>query len=298
MNQKKALRRLKELQRITLLNEDEEFEYTEILTYLIEETKNTHYMVELGGFYYERRNFDKALKYYEMAYAYGNEWVSEGLGYIWYYGRTGEVDYEKAFHYYSKAAELGNLRSKIKVADMYKNGYFVDKDYAKYTEIIEESKHLVENTRYLNEPFPEIYTRLARIRKEQNRYEEAAELYLKAKDFLAERLLYTHFFGDRNVMKWLIEDLYTIIPFNETDFDLFDLYFLLKTPVTVTFRFQLKKYTVRSTETEEGTAIEFEGKWFRTIDDFFEKAVISGLVLTDYYRDLYAFEVRYEKNDK
>jgi tetratricopeptide (TPR) repeat protein len=228
---------------------------------------------------------------------YGNEWVCEGLGYIWYYGRTGEVDYEKAFHYYSKAAELGNLRSRIKVADMYKNGYFVEKDYAKYTEIIEKSKHLVENARYLNEPFPEIYTRLAGIRKEQKRYEEAAKLYLQAKDFLAERILYTHFFGDRNVMKWLTEDLYTIIPFNETDFDLFDLYYLLKNPVTVTFRYTSRKYTVRSTETEEGTAVEFEGKWFRTIDDFFAKAVINGKVLTDYYRDLYAFEVVYEKND-
>ena len=297
MNQNQAIKRLNELYKKSPLTEDEEFEYTEILAYLIEETKDTDYMVELGGFYYERRVFDKALKYYEMAYAYGNEWVSEGLGYIWYYGRTGEVDYEKAFHYYSKAAELGNLRSRIKVADMYKNGYFVEKDYAKYTEIIEESKHLVENARYLNEPFPEIYTRLARIRKEQKRYEEAADLYLQAKNFLAERILYTHFFGDRNVMKWLTEDLYTIIPFNETDFDLFDLYYLLKTPVTVTFRYESGKYTVRSTETEEGTAVEFAGRWFRTIDDFFAKAVINGKVLTDYYRDLYAFEVTYEKDD-
>ena len=297
MNQNQAIKRLNELYKKSPLTEDEEFEYTEILAYLIEETKDTDYMVELGGFYYERRVFDKALKYYEMAYAYGNEWVSEGLGYIWYYGRTGEVDYEKAFHYYSKAAELGNLRSRIKVADMYKNGYFVEKDYAKYTEIIEESKHLVENARYLNEPFPEIYTRLARIRKEQKRYEEAADLYLQAKNFLAERILYTHFFGDRNVMKWLTEDLYTIIPFNETDFDLFDLYYLLKTPVTVTFRYESRKYTVRSTETEEGTAVEFAGRWFRTIDDFFAKAVINGKVLTDYYRDLYAFEVTYEKDD-
>ena len=297
MNQDKAIKRLNELYKKSPLTEDEEFEYTEILAYLIEETKDTDYMVELGGFYYERRVFDKALKYYEMAYAYGNEWICEGLGYIWYYGRTGEVDYEKAFHYYSKAAELGNLRSRIKVADMYKNGYFVEKDYAKYTEIIEESKHLVENARYLNEPFPEIYTRLARIRKEQKRYEEAADLYLQAKNFLAERILYTHFFGDRNVMKWLTEDLYTIIPFNETDFDLFDLYYLLKTPVTVTFRYESRKYAVRSTETEEGTAVEFEGKWFRTIDDFFAKAVINGKVLTDYYRDLYAFEVTYEKDD-
>ena len=131
MNQNQAIKRLNELYKKSPLTEDEEFEYTEILAYLIEETKDTDYMVELGGFYYERRAFDKALKYYEMAYAYGNEWVSEGLGYIWYYGRTGEVDYEKAFRYYSKAAELGNLRSRIKVADMYKKRIFCRKGLCK-----------------------------------------------------------------------------------------------------------------------------------------------------------------------
>ena len=291
MSISKAIRRVERLRTKEPLSEEEEFEYTETLSYLIEETKNSDFMVELGGFYYERRIFDKALKYYEMAFECGNEWVSEGLGYIWYYGRTGETDYEKAFRYYSIAAKNGNLRSKIKLADMYKNGYYVEKDYQKYCQIIEESKALVDNAYYLNEPLPEIYTRLARIRKDQGRTDEAAELYLEAKSFLAQRIRVTHFFGDRNIMKWLIEDLYTIICFDETDFDLYDLYYVLKKPVTVVFRHENRKYQIQSEDTEDGMAVRFENTWFRTIDDFFGKAMINKVLLTDLYRELYAFEV-------
>ena len=37
--------------------EEEIFAYTEAMTFLIRETKNPDYMMELGGFYYEERNF-------------------------------------------------------------------------------------------------------------------------------------------------------------------------------------------------------------------------------------------------
>lgn len=110
----------------SLLSPDEEFMLIEALEYLIEETKETGWMVELGGYYYGEKQFDLALKYYEMADTYGDKWAPEGLGYILYYGRTGERDYDKAFKYYSKAADNGYLKSKIKVADMYKNGYGVE----------------------------------------------------------------------------------------------------------------------------------------------------------------------------
>ncbi|MBQ2582417.1 MAG: sel1 repeat family protein, partial [Erysipelotrichaceae bacterium] len=49
-----------------------------------------------------------------------------------------EKDYDKAFHYYTKAMNNGLLKSRIKVADMYKNGYGVEQDMDKYVELIEE----------------------------------------------------------------------------------------------------------------------------------------------------------------
>lgn len=71
-------------------SEEDTFLFTEALKYLIEETKDSNYMVELGGLYYEAREFDLALKYYELAAEYNNLYAISNLGYVWYYGRTGE----------------------------------------------------------------------------------------------------------------------------------------------------------------------------------------------------------------
>ncbi|MBR4164496.1 MAG: sel1 repeat family protein [Solobacterium sp.] len=290
MEHVKAVNAINKLRMKPILTEEEEFIYIESLMYMIEETKDTDYMVELGGYYYEKKIFDKALKYYEMADTYGDTWAAEGLGYIWYYGRTGETDYEKAFHYYSKAADRGYLKSCIKLADMYKNGYYVKKDYGMYCHIIEEAYKTVKDAENLNEPYPEICTRLAGIRKKQNRYEEAISLYHDAKMFLQQRICYTHFFGDLNIMKWLIEDLYSMIPFDPLGFDFYDLYYLLKKPVTVRFRYKGDVYTVEAVETEEGIAIHFDNQWYRNVDDFMYKAYIKGDKLHGLYRQMYGFE--------
>ena len=101
---------------------------------------------------------------------------------------------------------------------MYKNGYFVEKDYEKYRQIIEELYPKVEYAQYLGEPLPEIFTRLAHIRKEEGKTDEAIDLYLRTKDFQAQRISCNDFFGDLNIMKWLIDDLYKLIEFNREDF--------------------------------------------------------------------------------
>ena len=298
MNISEAEKIYRELGYKSIRSEDEEFMLTEALEYLVRETKDTGWMVELGGYYYEEKKFDLALKYYELADMYGDNWAPEGLGYIWYYGRTGTKDYEKAFHYYQKAAEKGNLKSKVKLADMYKNGYYVERDYAKYVRLIEEMYPKVENTRNLYDPKPEVYTRLARIREEEGNTEEAVRLSLDTKDFLAQRIRYNTFFGDLNIMKWLEEDLYRLIPLYLNDVDLFDLYIILREPAEVTFRYGRKIYTVVSVEENNETVIRFEDKWYRTVDDFFMKASINGQRIPVLYSRLYDFRVNKNGTDQ
>ncbi len=161
-------------------SEEDEFLFIEAMEYLIATENRPQDMMELGGYYYELRKFDLALKYYEMASAFDIDAADECLGYIWYYGRTGERDYEKAFMHYSKSMARGNLTCTYKVADMYKKGYYVEKDYEKYISIIEELYPKVKNSRYLGDPMPEVCLRLARIRTEQGREEDAISLYLQA----------------------------------------------------------------------------------------------------------------------
>ena len=272
-------------------SDEDVFMYTEAMTYLIKEKNDPRDMMNLGGYYYETKNFDLALKYYEMASVFDIDAADECLGYIWYYGRTGKRDYEKAFKHYSKSMERGNIVCTCKVADMYKNGYYVDKDYDKYVSIIEELYPKVANATNLGEPLPEVFTRLARIRKSEGRDDEAANLYYRAKDFLGQRLKYNGFFGDLSTMKWLIDDLYSIVEFDEDDFDFYDLFYLLGRPSKVSFLCEGKKYIVESQQEDGAYVVEFNGKWYRDRDEFFRKAYIGNERLTALYWDMYDFEV-------
>lgn len=221
----------------TVKSAEDDFMFTEAMKYLISELKDPDDMLYLGGHYYDLGRFDLALKYYELAAGYGLDGAYECLGYIWYYGRTGTKDYEKAFGYYSKSMENGNLTSAYKVADMYKNGYFVEQDYDKYVSIIEDLYIKVRDMNHLFDPVPEVFTRLADIRVKQGDEDEAVRLFLYAKNFLAQRIEHSSFFGNLSIMKWLVNDLYSLVDFDKDNFDLFDLYYLLKKPSRVHFRF-------------------------------------------------------------
>ena len=271
--------------------EDEFFAFTEAMGFLIETNKDPRDMMYLGGVYYELKQFDLALKYYEMAATYDYEEAYNCLSYIWYYGRTGEKNDEKAFACFSRSAALGNIQSEYKIADMYKNGYYVERDYEKYKEIIKSLYPRVKDARYLNDPLPEIFTRLARIYTEEGRMDEAVRLYYAAKDFLAQRLRYNAFFGDLNNMKWLIDDLYRLVELDDAAVDFYDLYHLLKSPCTVSFRYKKQVYTVQALEEDGRCVICFEDAWYRTREDFFSKATIGRTRLTDICHNFYMFEV-------
>ena len=271
---------------ISAPTEEDIFLFTEAMDFLIREQKRPEDMVYLGGWYYEQRDFDLALKYYEMASAYDFDAADECLGYIWYYGRTGERDFERAFRHFSKSMERGNPVSTYKVADMYKNGYFVAKDCDKYKAMIEKLHPEVRFARYVNEPLPEIFTRLARIRTEEGKIEEAVDLYLRAKRFLAQRIRYNPFFGNLNIMKWLIDDLYELIEFDPDCFDFYDLYYVLKKPAKVRLFYGDQKLEVESVTEEGACAVRLDDKWFRDRDAFFQKAMVGGKRMTEVYDEL------------
>lgn len=271
--------------------EDEEFVFTEALLFLIKETNDPEYMMDLGGWYYGKRNFVLALKYYEMAALLRYPPANECLGYVWYYGRTGVKDYEKAFKYFKAGMDDGNLVAAYKIADMYKNGYYVEKDYEKYKEIIEDLFPKVRGLKRTNDPVPEVYTRLARIRSEEGKTDEAISLYLYAKDFLAQRIRYNPFWGNINIMLWLVDDLYKLVDIDAASFDFYDMYFLLKRPVKIRFKRGRKVYEVEAVEEDGEIHIRFGDKWFRNRDEFYKKAEIGTSLATDIYDELSGFEV-------
>ena len=269
--------------------EEEEFLFTEALRFLIEKENDPDDMMALGGYYYERKKFDLALKYYEMAAALDYDPAYECLGYVWYYGRTGERDFKKAFEYFSKLKEKGDLVASYKIADMYRNGYHVPKDEAKYRAIIEELYPKIKDTDNAFAPLPEIFTRLAKIRAAEGKEDEAVELLLRAKAYLAARMKRDTFFGNLSIMKYLIEDLYRLSPFDPDDFDFFDLFHVLKEPCAVRFFHDGKQLEVKSEKDGGECAVCFEGKWFRSRDDFFAGAESDGYGLLGINDELYGF---------
>lgn len=273
------------------VSDEDFFMFVEAMDFLINEEHRPQDMMYLGGVYYEMKRFALALKYYEMAATYDYDEAYECLGYIWYYGRTGERDYKKAFENFSKMMEKGHLVATYKVADMYKNGYYVEKDMATYEKMIEELYPKVLTCRNVFDPVPEVFTRLARIRKEQGKVDDAINLYLRAKDFLAQRIRYNAFFGNLNIMKWLIDDLYELIEFDEEFFDFYDLYYLLKAPHKIMFEYNDEVFHLESVIEGDECVVNFGGKWFHNRDDFFKDAFIGDDKLTTVYDDLYGFEV-------
>ena len=286
-----AKNNINEIRFLDSISNDDEFLYIESLEFLIKETNDPAYMMDLGGYYYEKQEFDLALKYYDMAALKDYDPAFECLGYIWYYGRTGVKDYKKAYENFEKAMKNGNIIATYKIADMYRNGYYVEKDLDKYKEIIEDLYPKVKDMDDVFAPIPEIYTRLAKIRIEENKNEEARNLLEDARHILEKRIHFNGFFGNLTIMKWLIIDLYKVKKFDNENFGLYDLYYVLNKPHKTCFNYINKIYEVESVEEEGNIVIKFNDKWYRDIDEFFKKANIEGDRLINIIYDLEDFKL-------
>ena len=261
------------------------------LEYLIKETNNPEYMVELGGWYYCQKQFDLAEEYYLMAAKLDYNNAYECLGYIYYYGRVGQPDYEKAFHYYKLASDQGNLVAAYKLADMYKNGYYVQKDYPKYVQIIKSLYPLLQGATNTFDPVPEIYSRLAKIYVEEGNEDQAIQLLLIAKEFQSQRLIYSQFFGDLTIMKYIVNDLYSLIQFDPDYMDLFDLYYALQKPCKVAIEILGEDHIIEAKYEDGLFFICMDDKNYEDVDQFFLKAKINGEPLSTQYVNVNYIEI-------
>ena len=270
---------------------EDDIQLINTLEYLIKETNNPEYMVELGGWYYGQKQFDLAEEYYLMAAKLDYNNAYECLGYIYYYGRVGQPDYEKAFHYYKLASDQGNLVAAYKLADMYKNGYYVQKDYPKYVQIIKDLYPKIQGATNTFDPVPEIYSRLAKIYVEEGNEDQAIQLLLIAKEFQSQRLIYSQFFGDLTIMKYIVNDLYSLIQFDPDYMDLFDLYYALQKPCKVAIEILGEDHIIEAKYEDGLFFICMDDKNYEDVDQFFLKAKINGEPLSTQYVNVNYIEI-------
>ena len=270
---------------------EDDIQLINALEYLIKETNNPEYMVELGGWYYGQKQFDLAEEYYLMAAKLDYNNAYECLGYIYYYGRVGQPDYEKAFHYYKLASDQGNLVAAYKLADMYKNGYYVQKDYPKYVQIIKDLYPKIQGATNTFDPVPEIYSRLAKIYVEEGNEDQAIQLLLIAKEFQSQRLIYSQFFGDLTIMKYIVNDLYSLIQFDPDYMDLFDLYYALQKPCKVAIEILGEDHIIEAKYEDGLFFICVDDKNYEDVDQFFLKAKINGEPISTQYVNVNYIEI-------
>lgn len=159
------------------------------------ENGNSDAANDLGVLYYTGRNgkqsYAQAFHYYELAAKMGNTYAQENLGYCYYYGRDCEIDYEKAFQYFSLGAFKGDIRSLYKIGDMYKNGYYVEKNEAEAYAIYDRCEQELSMETY-QEAGPDIYMRLGDCANygigRNIDYSEALQYYQHAEQLFYKRL--------------------------------------------------------------------------------------------------------------
>ncbi|MBP5463419.1 MAG: hypothetical protein J6Y20_15035 [Lachnospiraceae bacterium] len=272
---------------------DEEFRFTEALGMLIETTKDPRYMTELAWFYCSRKKFDTEQRYLEMAAECGYGPAYEELGYMYYYGQNGEKDYAGAFECFTRGAQpdrygnKGSLWCTYKLADMYRFGCHVAKDEERYREMIEAAYEKVKNPKFMNDPFPEIAYRLAGIRAEQGKTEEAVELLNSAKRFMAERLSWDPFWGHIEVMGRIVRLLYRLTPYNADKTDFYDLFYLTQSCGRYSVRRKGRQLILEVTGEGAEQALRYDGRWYRNFEDFCAKAKVDGQSITSIYDEFY-----------
>ena len=133
--------------------------------YMANVEKNTSAMIFLGDYYYQTQKLELAIAYYKKAIEHKNPLGYTRLGFMYYYGKGIEKDYNEAFKLFSRGSLEGETTSIIKLSDMYKNGYYVEQNYGTSVNILDPlfqrgMKDLL-NEKYQNNPIFEVALRYA-----------------------------------------------------------------------------------------------------------------------------------------
>ena len=83
-------------------------------------------------------------------------------------------------------------------------------------------------------------------------------------------------------MKWMVDDLYKLVEFGDLEPMFYDLYHILKTPGETTLIINDQEYKIIVTD----DGINYEGKWYRNVDEFMGKAQFGSVYLTEIYDEI------------
>lgn len=300
--------------------EEDKFLFEEAYGVLIETFHNPADMHDLAFHYLEQRSHDLELKYLEMAAEYNFPNSLEELGYIWYYGQTGTVDYKKAYEYFTRAAKCGDdmvtAWARHKIADMYHYGYYVEKDEARYREMLADLYRDMTKPdgayfrfHLMGMPYADVAMRYAEVRAQEGAADEAAKMLREARAVLSENIRNNpEWWGNLEVMEGIVK-LQRELEGEGGRLGLYDVCWLVEKPCRIAFLYNCRRFIIEVVKDDEdegegaegagevagatANVIRFDGKWFQTAREFLEKAAIDRKKLVCLYDELYDMEVAY-----
>lgn len=145
----------------------------------------------------------------------GNTYAANSLGYIYYYGRVndGVPQYDLAYKYFTISALDKEPEAIYKLSDMFKNGYYVSKNYELAARLLDDiyfpQLNSLENG--YNNKFADIALRMGLMCENGYYFQENKEIamlyYVLAKAAMIIRGKYYPQFGDYSVNKVINESI-------------------------------------------------------------------------------------------
>lgn len=238
--------------------------------------------------YRDKGYYEYALKYYEIGVALREPLSYEQAGLLYYYGLGTETNYEKAFNYLNEADKKGWDNGSYILADMYRYGQYVERDEIRYKEIIQSlANHYGRNENWMN-CAAEVAYRLAGIWLEEGKKEAAYALLCRAESLIKKRLVKSGravtFQPDIDLLLDIQDRMFGDKPDAFELLSLSDIFFIEKYGLTgrLNFDYDDQNYTILLCNESDGTtSVFFEGEWFRSCSDFFDRAEIDGVKLRE-----------------
>ena len=264
------------------MNEDDKFILDELCRFVYEQTGDINYLLE--GF-----DFNGDPKYLEKIYLYavecGDEHTAYVLGKLYESGRLGQPDYAKAYEYYLRASKTKPIGdgtfensyrqvhndAKIKLAEMYRRGIYVEKDVDKYKELINEAYEDVKDKDWTYIRYETLFAK-AKLELEEGNIEKGLEILYMAREEFWHLLRGAQEEEDYRLLDEINTTLYRYQELDYTEADPKDITELLKKPLTVSFLYDGVFYKIRCYKDKDDMLVEFENKLYRDPIDFIMKA--------------------------
>ena len=89
---------------------------------------NDLYLLNIGAYYYQQKDYQRAIEYYRLSASMGNDQAICNLGYCYMYARSVEKDMDLAIAYFKIAAKHKNIDALYKLGTLYLYGIQVKED--------------------------------------------------------------------------------------------------------------------------------------------------------------------------